>query len=151
MITSLDWLFIQPGSLLTLFAARHTTVSCSACCLHMNSVPFQQSCSLASEAPALLLQVVLSSSAWDFPFVLVEFSVKIPAGPLLQPAWMTAQPSSISTGPLHNLVPSAKLISKHYIAFSRLLIDMSSKVLRQTSVVLPCITSFQAVYDPLTI
>lgn len=76
----------------------------------------------------MLLQVILSSSVRDFPFVHVEFSVKVSAGPVLQLAWMTAQPSSISTGPPHNMVSSANLITNHYVAFSRLLIDMISEV-----------------------
>lgn len=76
----------------------------------------------------LLLQVIFSSSVQDFLFVLVEFSVEIPAGPVFPLAYLTAQPSSISTGPPHNLVFSAKLITKHNIAFPRLLINMISRV-----------------------
>lgn len=64
-----------------------------------------------------------SSLVWDFAFVLAKFSVKAPAGPALQPAGMTDQPSSIVTGPSHISVSSAKLMTKHCVTSSRLLID----------------------------
>lgn len=80
----------------------------------------------------VFLQVVLSSSVQNFPFVLIEFSFKVPAGLLFQPVWTAAQPFSILTGPPHNLVSSAKLTSEHYIAFSTLFIDLISKVPKWT-------------------